>query len=935
MISNTVKGLINLALLNLELENPTQEIINEATNYLKEAVLQIKKEKEEIKEEPQEYKVILVHPYTYMDKIPNTFPNAGTGQIQSQNTYCSTQYIDIEGYEYLILHQNLAYHRGNFYDKDKKFIKGYTEPNYKSGEIMEIPEGAKYFVGGSASNGELPLIYGYTYNKPAPIIFTHESNKEYTVTNISELKQGNYKTGDVVITKGYSLEGDLGNGIYDIMTEAEYIHLMKKSAFIPKVTTQVDGYGNHILNNGLVARLRIDNDDMRPEQWGAKGDGVTNDCQALTHMFAKITTGTITFKENATYLLGLYGGTVTNPADNPYRTFACGALLGGQWFSKPILTTAHDLKLNGNNCLITIPDNCFGNTGMGILNFSGHIKNVDLFNFRFDGKGRTIDYRNKNSNHIIFYSSCNVGEDEITLSIHPVGLGEKRSCIENLNIYNNHFFDGGAMYRTGGDWGGDHILIINPTELDGLNIHDNRFEAWGRWVLAIDLGGNGECLKNIKFNNNVCIGANAYEEVNEDGSNKYLINLDKKEFLKLNPNYTEAGLDNMLNSWRWRGLGFIDFEAKKCFDNVELIGNTIIGSGGWAINGNSRVSKNFLIKDNRWEHVGGGYPYGFELYSGMSSGITFENNRLCNVSVKPGYFTNNFTFANNYMTSTIRTFGLAGTIRIENNKSYENSLRDLWSHESNNYYDDFISMEKAKENRIKVIFKNNDCFFGANFNNFAEPEKDMAEYFDFDINNNEIRKTFLTAFNTNLEIDLSKIKYSGQQLIFNGVKSSSPYLTKEGFGIVKLREGQTVVKSLNKMGVIGGKAFKEDFIENFNIYNGCNWGAYADRNGYTNIDLVCVEDGYLFGCCEYGFRYQCTHVKYLLNGIKAQDNAYICTDDDVYWTEKGGKLFEVPTHKEGKKVYTHTTVNEDGTTIEDMIELFYIGKLGKFELRCE
>lgn len=935
MISNTVKGLINLALLNLELENPTQEIINEATNYLKDAILQIKKEKEEIKEEPQEYKVILVHPYTYMDKIPNTFPNAGTGQIQSQNTYCSTQYIDIEGYEYLILHQNLAYHRGNFYDKDKKFIKGYTEPNYKSGEIMEIPEGAKYFVGGSASNGELPLIYGYTYNKPAPIIFTHESNKEYTVTNISELKQGNYKTGDVVITKGYSLEGDLGNGIYDIMTEAEYIHLMKKSAFIPKVTTQVDGYGNHILNNGLVARLRIDNDDMRPEQWGAKGDGVTNDCQALTHMFAKITTGTITFKENATYLLGLYGGTVTNPADNPYRTFACGALLGGQWFSKPILTTAHDLKLNGNNCLITIPDNCFGNTGMGILNFSGHIKNVDLFNFRFDGKGRTIDYRNKNSNHIIFYSSCNVGEDEITLSIHPVGRGEKRSCIENLNIYNNHFFDGGAMYRTGGDWGGDHILIINPTELDGLNIHDNRFEAWGRWVLAIDLGGNGECLKNIKFNNNVCIGANAYEEVNEDGSNKYLINLDKKEFLKLNPNYTEAGLDNMLNSWRWRGLGFIDFEAKKCFDNVELIGNTIIGSGGWAINGNSRVSKNFLIKDNRWEHVGGGYPYGFELYSGMSSGITFENNRLCNVSVKPGYFTNNFTFANNYMTSTIRTFGLAGTIRIENNKSYENSLRDLWSHESNNYYDDFISMEKAKEDRIKVIFKNNDCFFGANFNNFAEPEKDMAEYFDFDINNNEIRKTFLTAFNTNLEIDLSKIKYSGQQLIFNGVKSSSPYLTKEGFGIVKLREGQTVVKSLNKMGVIGGKAFKEDFIENFNIYNGCNWGAYADRNGYTNIDLVCVEDGYLFGCCEYGFRYQCTHVKYLLNGIKAQDNAYICTDDDVYWTEKGGKLFEVPTHKEGKKVYTHTTVNEDGTTIEDTIELFYIGKLGKFELRCE
>ena len=44
MISNTTRELINSALLNLELENPTQETINEATNYLKDAILQIKKE---------------------------------------------------------------------------------------------------------------------------------------------------------------------------------------------------------------------------------------------------------------------------------------------------------------------------------------------------------------------------------------------------------------------------------------------------------------------------------------------------------------------------------------------------------------------------------------------------------------------------------------------------------------------------------------------------------------------------------------------------------------------------------------------------------------------------------------------------------------------------------------------------------------------------
>ena len=44
MISNATRELINLAILNLESENPTQIIINEATNYLKDAILQIKKE---------------------------------------------------------------------------------------------------------------------------------------------------------------------------------------------------------------------------------------------------------------------------------------------------------------------------------------------------------------------------------------------------------------------------------------------------------------------------------------------------------------------------------------------------------------------------------------------------------------------------------------------------------------------------------------------------------------------------------------------------------------------------------------------------------------------------------------------------------------------------------------------------------------------------
>ena len=44
MISNTTRELINLAILKLELENPTQIVINEAGEYLKRAIEQVKSE---------------------------------------------------------------------------------------------------------------------------------------------------------------------------------------------------------------------------------------------------------------------------------------------------------------------------------------------------------------------------------------------------------------------------------------------------------------------------------------------------------------------------------------------------------------------------------------------------------------------------------------------------------------------------------------------------------------------------------------------------------------------------------------------------------------------------------------------------------------------------------------------------------------------------
>ena len=749
--------------------------------------------------------------------------------------------------------------------------------------------------------------------------------KETTVNTVADLKVGDFEIGDIVTTRGYYTVGDNGAAHYEIMTyDYWYENVLPRDVRYLKQNniwepTPIDEYGNHTLKNGNVAAL-VGN-SYTPEQWGAKGDGETNDVWPFIHMFAQVKTGEILCRSDATYILGLTGD-IDKDVDNPYRSYLCGTLLGGQYFYKPIMANVKNLVIDGNGCLVTQPDRQWGNSGMGMLNFAQDIENLEIKNFRFDGKGRTMFYSmdpnnfdetkiNKNSNHTIFYSSGQLylngmpdGENHYKYgkeyNVLEPNASFKPSYIKNLNIHHNSFNDPGAMYSKAGDSGGDFILIINPTALDGLFIEDNVFENWGRWVFAIDLGGEGERLYNIKFNRNQCLGANREEVV---------------------------GYDN----WKWRALGLIDFETKKCFENVEFIGNTVIGSAGWAINGNSKVNRNFVIKDNYWQHLGGGYPYGFELYSGIGSNIVFEGNELVGVGVKPGYFTHDFTFINNYMTSSVRTAGVAGTIRFENNTSEERGfVRHLWNHVSNNYDDSFITMEQARKDRIKVIFKNNDCFMGAMFNNFAEPEKDMAKYFDFDLDYDVIMKSEVTAFNSNLAIDFQKAKYDSQSLYFNGVKSIGPLVDKNAISAIYFKKGQTAVNGLQTMGVLGGKFFREDLVENFNTYNGCNWGMYAQKHGYSNVALECTEDGYLPGACQYGFRNQVTHIKYFTepdangNRVKAQDNAYICTDEDLYFTIAGGALDIVPTHKEGAKVYT----NSDGTTIE----LIYIGKLGKFKL---
>ena len=955
MISNTVRELINLALLNLESENPTQEIIDEVVNYLKDAILQIKKE--ETEKEPQEYKMWLFNALYDTNYVENEFASATSGQFLSQSTYKRTEYIEIpselkELTLTLPICGNVGYHAAAFYDENKNFLYG-VSPNTSANTKYHITEetlkivlegNEKYFVLGSSSSGDLANAY-YISSEEAKKVFIHESDNVYNVNIVEELKTIEAKTGDIIITKGYYEIGDNGEAAYDIVTYEEYISLLPKDIQFVKntkgnlISTPVDEFGNHTLSNGLVARMRIA-EEVKPEQYGAKGDGITNDCQAFTHMFAQIKTGKIIFRENATYSLGMIyeGDTITSFKDNPYKAYMTGNLLGGQFYSKPIMANIKDVEFIGNNAKIELLNDQFGNNGMGLLNFAGRVDGLKIHDLRFDGKGRNLTYPtgNKNSNHTLFYAPSTFASNSTVLkSVHPLYLEKEdkfdSGYFKNVEINNCYFYDAGAIFKRSGDAGGDFILIINPTAMDNVNIHHNRFEAWGRWVFAVDLGGNGECMTNVKFNDNVCIGANAckYSEENysiiKDKNNKTEYILQTPDRFKNN--------SSLEDSWRWRALGFIDYEAKKCWKNMELQRNLIIGSTGWAINGNGRVSENFLIKDNIWLHQGGGYPYELEFYSGFAKNWVFDNNVLCG-RLKVGLTSENITVKNNRGSGTFRMFGIQGNIIFENNKHHLND--DL-------YYHKLLSLEGHRrpdylpedvQQKAKITFVRNDSSMVGNLNY-------NQSYIDFDIHDNSFDNLDIANF---YQKDLGYNDYSkwvNGGVAYNGFHLVGSNQTKRLCPLgTYCKVGETIIESIKESGitVLQTTYHNTDILTPEQIkairWNNNNYqtliGCTINGVKYNDFKMICTEEGIIPQASKYGFRFVMSDWRdFITTGNPLQDYAYVYYNKNLYLCT--GTTEGVSADR-GKVDVDNPPTHTEGTEICGTVYLKWIGKLGMAKL---
>ena len=711
-------------------------------------------------------------------------------------------------------------------------------------------------------------------------------NNEYV--NVDEMKRAELKIGDIVKTKGYYSKNDNGAATYEIMSyEQWYEELPDDLKAVAYSTdqlgnpvwskTMVDGYGNHTLNNGLVAKI-VNDDVITPEQWGCIGDGITDNTEQLIHLFSFTKSGYIKFKKNATYLMKSRTENRKGKSNNEYIWLMCGAVTGGASQGKPVMANINGVILDGNNCTIKINDNDFSqNTNdFGMFQFSGVIKNLEIKNFNFDGNGFSVLSENtRATNHTLVYLPSNMNAVQLnngTGEIEPnIPNKDKESEFSNVNIHDNYFKNSGTAIDTQ-DGGGDFILLINPKISHDVYIENNTFENWGRWVFSVDLGGEGECFENYKFNSNTCIQND----------------------------------DNRLSNGKYRGLGWIDFESKKCWSNLEIKNNYVEGLNCFAINGAGKVSENITISDNIIKRIDrdykSAYPYMFEFYGVEMKNLNFENNNIeASGSYNFGYTLNNINIKNNTISSPIQLKGLYGDIIVDGNvKSDKGALIQIVGLSIPTYIND---SEKLK---CKFSFINNEggiegargqaaMFFNPDF-----PGK--YSYIDIIIEGNKSKLFNIVAWDAeNFQFDPSQVE---DEVAFavRGAKFTDCTFTKEvnnpvvGGGIYD--KGDIITNTLNKCSRLEGAYF------------------YQKLNFKDNNILKCSKSGYLPTGGEF----------LLCDGDKVfRENMKVNKYDHIY--NKGKLYIACNSGQFGKEI--NDSLNY---AISGDVKLLYITKLAEVEV---
>lgn len=780
----------------------------------------------------------------------------------------------------------------------------------------------------------------------------------------SNLLSLNVEEGTIVKTKGYYSINDGGQAVYEIMSYDNWwnqlpIDIKLVAYHNDRIGVNpmfyknpVDNFGNHKLNNGMVAKLLPNLDGyIRTEQWGLF-EGRYDNCRALVHCFANNTRNCkILFPKNKIYTF--YASWVTEVRDRKDEIFfntpwwvnldnVCGngneyALIhGSRATASPMIGNARNLEICGNGSTLRW-GNGQVNSAFGLIECGGFIDGLKIHGLILDGnfkeqyyqrdKDGNIIYEDKNISGTVYkipkevttrahgisyfytgYNCSSVTSDGYIKDGNEVNTGIKLKDLQNYlevedtkkTTFNNVEIYGCTIKKVGtnmntSDSGGDCILIINPIECNNINIHNNKFLNWGRWVYAIDLGGSGERFYNHNFVQNICV----QDEDNFSGS--------------IYNDGTRSG---------YRGLGWIDFEARKCFTNLNVSENYVHGANGWAFNGNGKISENIKINNNNitrpsynWRSI---YPYAFTFYSVYTKDLTVKHNTITGGSIGFGNLFYNTIIENNSFINT-GTFGINNPFKnvlIKDNIG-EGTRNQLFSLNVNSLA--WVNNEDSEfyvpeEERVTtVIFENNGK--GGVCGNIINKDNDLYKNnISLIFKNNTFKK-----FNVNC-LGIKDYQFTPDQL-YKGDMAWSARGCKIGSTVISrgvdnpvpgglyYKEGDLVTSTLSNVTRLYNPYY---FNVAFPQLKNDNGSIKKDMNMYCTAEGVFPLNGEFLMCDGDG---------YFTAGSKKSVGNFMYTLDNLYYVTVAGTLGDVePTHREG-------------VAINGTCELLWVAPIARYEMR--